>query len=430
MSYGALFGALVEASHCATGLTDNTLSDAQREAVYAPLTASKVVIAGPGAGKTRTLVARVEHLLSLGVKPEALMVCTFTRQGAEEFNARLATKNLAAKWAGTIHSLSLRLLKGKANLPPEGFCEQVMEELPEHLVPKNWENLNGAERLMQLDRCREEDALSALPCGGEIFDYYWTRLTDERYIDFLSLIERACKREFKQFKYLLIDESQDLTKLQVNWLRSVAKDDATFFLVGDDDQAIYAFRGSSSLAEWTFPQIQMLENHRSTPEIVNAANRLISKNHGRIAKKLKATAAPSGIHPTGVSCLDDEEEIERIKVWLTEGSGTYAVLCRTRWLAERYLAKLPPETAVFTVHESKGKEWDHVWLGGAEETLIPHGLSLAEGQVEDERRLMYVAITRARKTFNASYCSMRETPSGEKTLAPSRFLFELKGFAV
>ncbi len=179
-----------------------------------------------------------------------------------------------------------------------------------------------------------------------------------------------------------------MTPLQLEWLRKHCTDDAHVFLVGDDDQAVYAFRGSaqSVLADQVSAGatcIQLQDNWRCRKTIIDHAQQLIAHNSNRVALPQTATK-PAGDSMV-VRFRDEVQELEALMRYKAKP----VVLSRTRQEVERFQAA---GLEAYTMHESKGREWPFVFISGLEMGVCPHAL----GELEEERRLFYVAITRAK----------------------------------
>ena len=279
------------------------LNPPQLEAVTstAPVTA---VTAGPGTGKTRTLVARIAGLVEeRGVRPGEITAVTFTNQAAAEMRARLeqrlgGKRAVAAMTIGTFHAICLELL---GDVPLAGPYEQ---------------RAAAAAALAELGRKGSPGAfLRAISRhktgadGGDdpAFALYQEKL--EGKLDFDDLLLETLRqweggRSDRRFTHLLVDEFQDIDRLQLRLLRAWRREGGTFFAIGDPDQSIYGFRGAdagcfSALgAERT---VRLTENYRSTPEILAAALPVAEAIDG--APRRMETHSPHGAE---VRLLTDE----------------------------------------------------------------------------------------------------------------------------
>jgi DNA helicase-2/ATP-dependent DNA helicase PcrA len=212
-----------------------------------------------------------------------------------------------------------------------------------------------------------------------------------------------------------------LSSLQKSFLKKLARPNAKFWYIGDGDQSIYAFRGAHG---GMMRQLQkecddthvLSVNYRSASSIVLHANNVISVNPDRFDIEWKAHRTDEG--EVQVDHFDTAaDELEAARTWLEASPKTRAVLARTQavMLPLREL-QLP----AYTVHESKGLEWPEVWVMGCEASLFPHPLGIKE----EERRLFYVAMTRARDMLKMTYCASRSQKRGDSSRKPSGFLFE------
>ena len=287
------------------------LNEEQQKAVESesPVTA---VIAGPGTGKTRTLIARIAHLLESGqAKPGEITAVTFTRQAASELRARLE-KELGGKKAvrgltvGTFHAICLSLLDKKPLVSRETALKtasQILQqagskEKPGDLLKEvsDWKNRG----------CREENGLYETYCQS--LKDQGLRDLDDLLLDALELTPHSCRK----FTHLLVDEFQDMNPLQHRLVRHWSQYSKSLFVIGDADQSIYGFRGADAgcFAALTqaFPQAKILhlsQNYRSAPEILQAAVHVISHNPGET--RVLSPHAPGGI-PVRAVCLSSPLE--------------------------------------------------------------------------------------------------------------------------
>ena len=323
------------------------LNPPQREAVTTtegPL----LVLAGAGSGKTRVIAHRVAWLIIQGVAPEAILAVTFTNKAAEEMGERvlaLAGPPGADVLVSTFHSFGRWL---------------VQEEHAAAGLPRRFGICDAADQLALLKRCMREvkvddrafDARRVLSLisgaknalqkeikvrgagmgddydliASEMFPRYQAALRAQRSVDFDDLIalpvellrEHGALRQKYQdrFRYLLVDEYQDTNRCQLELLRLLAGDRQNVCAVGDDDQAIYGWRGAEVKNILRFDrhfrntkEVRLEQNYRSTGRILACANGVIAKNPHRKAKRLW-TAAGEG-DPVQVAALAGEEEEAR-----------------------------------------------------------------------------------------------------------------------
>lgn len=402
-------------------LSEEGFNSAQISAVLAPITTSVQVQAGAGTGKTRVLVSRVVHLLENGVSPSDMLICTFTRNAAEEMRARLPKYRDQLKGLGTIHSLALRHTPRTTNaytpvqLIPEEEVLLVLEGLTAHFPNKNED---AKDVLLKLSRMRENRKV--VPEYEALLAAYFAELASQGVQDFLMLIEAGILRATtRRYRYILVDEAQDVTALQVDWLRKVAAPDARVYWVGDENQAIYGFRGSSRslLSGDGITRISLNLNYRCAPEVLDMAQRMLSEN----APKLVATQ-PAGNPVEILQFAYDALELDAIQgaYALAPDKTEFMVLARTNALLQPLIELGIP---CMTVHGSKGKEWDQVWVMGMEAGNFPE----ARGDLDEEHRLAYVAMTRARRQLVLSWAARREVGVNRNTLEPSLFLSKKDG---
>ena len=299
------------------------LNDAQRQAVTAPPLPT-LVLAGAGSGKTRVLTHRVEWLVQVeGVSPHGILAVTFTNKAAAEMRHRIETQlglPSAPLWIGTFHGISHRLLRlhwREAGLP-QGF--QILDsEDQQRLVKKVVRGLNlddtrwiPREIAWFINKQKDEGLRPKhLKDDGDptrrqmikLYEAYEDACRRNGVVDFAELLLRSCEilRESpgladhyrSRFRHVLVDEFQDTNTVQYEWMKMLTGATGIPFVVGDDDQSIYRWRGArvENLQQYRkdYHGVQLFrleQNYRSTGNILAAANAIIANNSGRIGKKL------------------------------------------------------------------------------------------------------------------------------------------------
>jgi DNA helicase-2/ATP-dependent DNA helicase PcrA len=301
----------------------DALNDAQRQAVAAPL-APTLVLAGAGSGKTRVLTHRVAWLVQVeNVSPHGILAVTFTNKAAGEMRGRIETMlglPAAPLWVGTFHGIAHRLLRmhwREAGLP-QSF--QILDsEDQQRLVRKVIRSLDLDEarwipkEIAWFINAQKDEGLRPkhLKDDGDptrrqmvrLYEAYEEACRRNGVVDFAELLLRSFElwREVpgladhyrRRFGHILVDEFQDTNAIQYAWLKALAGAVSVPFVVGDDDQSIYRWRGArvENLQQFRrdFPGVQLFrleQNYRSTGNILAAANAIIANNGGRIGKKL------------------------------------------------------------------------------------------------------------------------------------------------
>ena len=325
----------------------STLNPAQREAVTTtegPL----LVLAGAGSGKTRVIVHRIAWLMQKGVRPESILAVTFTNKAAGEMRERVrAVAGAAAAdvHVSTFHAFGLSLLQAEheaAGLPRRFAICDAGDQIA--LVKRCMREVKVDDRsfdahrvLSMVSRAKNEGKRRIRPgaagqgddydlVASEVFPRYERALRAQRSVDFDDLIalpvamltrdEALRSRLTKRFRYLLVDEYQDTNAAQLELLTLLAGERRNVCAVGDDDQAIYGWRGAEVRNilrfERHFPgakEVRLEENYRSTGNILACANAVIARNPDRRPKTL-FTAAGAGDR-VRVVALDNEEEEAR-----------------------------------------------------------------------------------------------------------------------
>jgi DNA helicase-2/ATP-dependent DNA helicase PcrA len=335
------------------------LNDAQRQAVTASL-APTLVLAGAGSGKTRVLTHRVAWLVQVeNASPHGILAVTFTNKAAGEMRARIeALLGLpsAPLWVGTFHGLAHRLLRlhwREAGLP-QGF--QILDaEDQQRLVRKLIRSLELDEarwvprEVTWFINAQKDEGLRPrnLSDNGDptrrqmirLYEGYEEACRRTGVVDFAELLLRSFElwREVpglvdhyrRRFGHILVDEFQDTNAIQYAWLRALAGSTSIPFVVGDDDQSIYRWRGArvenlqQFRKDFAGAQLFRLEqNYRSTGTILAAANAIIANNSGRIGKKLW-TSGERGVPIRLYRAYNERDEAEfvvgRIRDWVARG---------------------------------------------------------------------------------------------------------------
>lgn len=363
----------------ATALETLNKEQAQAVTTAAPAVA---VIAGPGTGKTKTLVARIAWLVeSKAVKPNTLTAVTFTNKAAgelrERLERRLGKRAARAMTIGTFHSICLELLSGQAQgVRLAGPYETL--ELAADILRETGTKLPPQKLLDEVSR-RKNGAKAETERADEACSAYIARLNalglmdfDDLLLNTLALWESgAAKRDMqKRFTHLLVDEFQDIDPVQYRLIRAWSKKGGSLFVIGDPDQSIYGFRGSDSACfrhllddRPDMKQISLVKNYRSSPEILNCALPVIGRNGGgaRHLEPICASGAPVrlltaeselseaifiakeiGRMVGGIDMLEAQSERVRNQNDPQRGFSDFALLYRTRRqgnLLEKCLAR-------------------------------------------------------------------------------------------
>ncbi len=337
------------------------LNEAQRAAVSAPV-GPVLVLAGAGSGKTRVLTHRIAWVIqNENASPYSILAVTFTNKAAAEMRQRierLLGVPGGAMWVGTFHGIAHRLLRlhwRDANLPQSFQILDGEDQL--RLVKK-------IVRAMELDETRwvpkeiqwfingnkdEGHRPASMKDGGDptrrqlirVYAEYEAQCQRTGVVDFAELLLRAyelCRDNpalqahyRRRFQHVLIDEFQDTNAIQYAWALLIAGPDGAPFIVGDDDQSIYRWRGArvENLTRFTrdYPAAKMFrleQNYRSTGNILKAANALIGHNTGRLGKNLW-TDGKDGERIKLYAAFNERDEAEfvmnRIRDWSNHGGA-------------------------------------------------------------------------------------------------------------
>lgn len=316
-----------------------TLTPEQKAA--AESTAQEVaVMAGPGTGKTRTLIARIEYLLAKGVPASEIVAVTFTNRAADEIKDRLGDRAQGMRFVGTLHSWMLAEWQACRFL---GYSPTVIsEDTSEWIIEEVAKEVSGADKLRRREwETAKREFRPYLPTSFEdksqvLMRNYYHRLTAEKLMDYDGLITfgLAMYGKIPPFQHLIVDEYQDATEAEHDLYRAVPA--LNRWVVGDPDQSVYGWRGASG--GWLQTWAQTAETHRLTvghrcPKVIaEAASRLISHNHDHIPDGLSGTEEESSI---SVNRFDTrEKELQILTYYLARTAElsphkSLAILCRT-----------------------------------------------------------------------------------------------------
>ncbi|KLU09729.1 ATP-dependent DNA helicase [Kocuria sp. SM24M-10] len=576
------------------GLEERVLAglDPEQREVATTLRGPVCVLAGAGTGKTRAITHRIAYGIATGVyTPQKVLALTFTARAANEMRNRLRGLGAGGVQTRTFHAAALRQLQyfwpQAVGGPLPGLVEHKARLITEAAQNMRLSTDRAAVRdlaaeiewakvsMLTPDTYPARAARRDMPLGYEVrtvqrlYQTYEELKTDRHLIDFEDVLlltvavleedERVAATVREQYRHFVVDEYQDVSPLQQRLLDAWLGGRDNICVVGDASQTIYSFTGASSRHLLEFPRrhpearvVRLVRDYRSTPQVVETANRLLAARRpgpgstpGSWATPLHLVAQrPDGPRPSWNEYPDDEAEAAgtaaRIRDLIDDGvpASGIAVLFRTngqsqafetalaeagigfqlrgterffnrpevkqavvqlrtaaraaeasdeptrlvrdilsslgysdraprstgavreRWeslaalvsLADRMAeeaaargeqlllpdlaAELERRTAqqdapvmngvtLASLHSAKGLEWDAVFLAGLSEGLVPIGFAETADEIDEERRLLYVGITRAREHLVLSW-TLSRTPGGRPTRKPSRFLDGLR----
>lgn len=441
--------------------------------------AQLLILAGAGSGKTSVLTKRIQYRIAMGVNPENILALTFTAAAATEMRERVQT---LFPGAGvrlcTFHSLALYMLKQKIGgvyayemvgfkkppVPQESANRDFMDELSRlHIrgLKFNRENLFDDSYAPSVTHRIAKLRQSVLESGQVVFEDLIFQA-----IHLLEDHEEAREFFHRQWTEILVDEYQDINPSQYRMVKALLGDRKSLFVVGDDDQAIYGFRGADigNINRFCddFKQSTLIRlewNYRSTPNILHLANDIFENKPLRLRKVLRAG------NPKGSGGNPIFRENRAPEVWMSDTpiEEMLKIICRIKELRESYDlawknfailvrynrqrvyyeevlrdAELPiageeidgeaveDGIHVETVHASKGLQYAVVFYAGLAEGLTPGecGGSRRERkkQLDEERRLYYVGVTRAEAYLILLYCKQRYWKGRLRNYRRSRFL--------
>jgi DNA helicase II / ATP-dependent DNA helicase PcrA len=497
------------------------LNDSQKRAattIAGPL----LIIAGPGTGKTLTIVRRIAWLIHQGINPERILAVTFTNRAAREMRERaeMLLGNVASRiFIGTLHLLGLTILR---EFSSTDFTVYNREEQMELLKAVAIKTGTSAQDLMEkISRIKNfVDPFDEENKGP--FEDYQNMLKKNLAFDFDDLIhtpltvleQNPSTAILKTFSHIMVDEFQDINPAQYRLIRLLSQKSESICAIGDFDQAIYGFRGANVSCFLNFDAdfndaktIALTENYRSSAIILLASNSVITNNQQRIEKNIVPMLG-RGSNIGDFSLPDERAEGEFIVREIEERIGgtshyqmsrsgrdtdsssqsfcfsDFAVLYRTNAQARAveeafsvsgipyqvigrksslqskeldetitYLHSLIDPDAVgldqsatneakmltaadyfdpranavtlTTIHTAKGLEFRVVFIAGVEDGLLPFTITKKNVDIEEERRLFYVGMTRAKEELFLLHVRSRFLYGQRLSPLPSPFLKEI-----
>ena len=366
-----------------------------------------LVLAGPGSGKTTVVTKRVQYLVQdCSISPSSILVITFTKAAATEMKERFT--RLMEQQAqppggygnvsfGTFHAVFFNILKLSygftvANIITEETRRQYLKESVDRMkleIDDENEFLTGIAgeiSLIKNERVELEHYFSK-NCSEEVFrkiyEGYEERKKRARLIDFDDMLvytwELLSQRKDilsawqKKYQYILVDEFQDINRLQYDILRLLAEPENNLFIVGDDDQSIYRFRGARPEIMLNFRkvypqsgQVLLNDNFRSTIQIVEAAGRVIARNKTRFPKNIIARGG-DGALVQSLEFPDQQQEcayiLREIQNWQARGGSLrqVAVIFRTNTQPRVVIQKLMEYNLPFRVRDQVPNLFQH-WI--------------------------------------------------------------------
>jgi DNA helicase-2/ATP-dependent DNA helicase PcrA len=425
---------------------DRGILNREQAAAAAPDTGINLVVAGAGTGKTTTLINKITNVIrNTEMSQENLLVLTFSRKAAEEIKSRLKHSlgmDPGEIFAGTFHSFAFYLLQKYRDeyLKYSGFTsfpilitEDEKEKIIKEIIYSRKEQFLGipCETVFRLSRRLDRldwPTLEKLKNSG-IFELmkkippaYEEQKRGKGLIDFDDMISHAASLlrnssvmrndVHNQYKYIFVDEFQDTSNDNFEFLNLLLREkNPSLYMVGDDYQSIYGFRNAN--VEYIvninnyFPDatIQKLTlNYRSGKKIIKLSNRFINRNRFRTKKKIIPSRSIEGkvqLHPAEKE--ESESDIVKKIISGNKYNEDIAVIYRNNYqgdlLKEELGDSITGKAVFITMHASKGLEFKTVIITGISDKIIPDRGS----DLEEERRLFYVAITRAKDNLHIIY---------------------------
>ncbi len=372
----------------------------QQQAAIEHIKGPCLVCAGPGSGKTTVIVNRVLNLIyKHRINPANILVITYTKAAAEEMKSRFL--ELVADYShranvsfGTFHSIFYKVLRERYNYSLNNIIhdkekQQVLRNIIRTLGLSNYEDAEVLKGLINdissLKSAVEKNSFSPVSMTTDdfkrVYSCYENYKQDCHKIDFDDMLEKCYLLLMKeetilnslrsQYQYILIDEFQDINEIQFAIVKMLAQPLNNLFVVGDDDQSIYSFRGARPefILDFTkeFPmarEIIISNNYRSQEKIISAANLLIENNTSRIEKSIAATRPPLEdirlIYPENKG-EENRQLIDLINDFIQKGCSyrDIAIIYRTNLLANSVINSLLESQIPFQCRDHISNIYEH-----------------------------------------------------------------------
>ena len=363
-----------------------SLTDEQRDVVLNG-DGYTLVIAGAGTGKTKVLTHRIAYLLAKGIPQENMVALTFTNKAADEMRSRIQQligwkpENL---FMGTFHSFASRILRVEAKKlgytsdfsiydrdDQKALLKHIIEDTGVSGKPESWVSRIS---LIKSGRRQLSDYHEAI-----VLERYQRELKNRNAMDFDDLLQNlielfqsfpeTAKKYARRYKYILVDEYQDTNRIQFEILRYLSSVNGNLFVVGDEDQSIYSFRGADikNILDFqdVFPDTKVFrlqQNFRSTKTIIRAATVLINNNQYRLGKELW-TSRNDGEKILLRHFYDETDEARWIAEYILDSNRPYRdflILFRTNFQSRPFEEVFPgfgiPYDLVGTIRFYERKE--------------------------------------------------------------------------
>ena len=412
-------------SRSGNGTADDERLDPQQMAAVRAGDGVVQIIAPAGSGKTTVLIRRVRELRDRGTPPENILCMSFNRNAKEEMAERLERAGLSGVEVRSFHGMGREILERerrlRANLGelPEADLQTLLDRTSPVADARDG-GLSCAAARDLISGFKLADMLPPERAGHPLYSAYEDELRRRNQLDFDDLIARSVRllqgdvdvrrRWQHRFHRVLVDEYQDIEPAQALLVGILAAPQDSLFCVGDEDQCIYAWRRATVERiielDQVYPGLEryaLIRNYRCGSRITKASRRLVQHNLVRFRKPLLAGSSNRG-SITAVGTLDRPAGARLVAWALSDAEpGATAVLARTDRLLREVRSACDRDGVsldgieLATIHGAKGCEWPRVILYGVDEKQIPHAASLEAGELEAERRLFYVALTRAQE---------------------------------
>ncbi len=368
----------------------SNLSEEQKEAVSSPFKYT-LVIGGPGTGKSQSLIGRLIYLIDNGVDPEGILITTFTNKGKEDLEERISRylrEDVSHIWLGTFHQISTKILESSSHfigysqgfsVIPSGIAQKTIDVILRNkkinypsseflrLISFSKSSLIPPEK-MEIGEQKKKALIGIMRAYQE-----WKRQNgymdydDVIHLTYKLLKENSLVREDynRLFTDIIVDEFQDLNKVQFEIIKLLLGRSGKLFATGDDDQSIYQWRGGKPELVRTFKKVfkensriyYLTRSFRLGEEIIAPALNLISRNRDRLEKVMWSEEKGGKVQIEGLATRNEEAEFVLSKIASGAARGRsfneFAIIARYNYLLRNYYSVLKQNSIPFSVMFNK-----------------------------------------------------------------------------
>ncbi len=443
----------------------------------------QIIFAGAGSGKTRTLTHKIAYMCSIGIDPSSILAITFTNKAANEMKDRIGKLVGGDKGelitSKTFHSFCVQIIRRDAQVVGLTPDFKILDEkdqldiltsivsMPEYDLFEDKEVIkyisDAKNKGIDYERALLEASTVDDADFATMYSIYQKKLKEDNSVDFDDLLimaleiigkKSSCEYWSDKYQFMFVDEFQDTNEVQFNLVKQLTKKHNNLCVVGDDYQAIYGWRGSNidyiiNFKDY-YPDAQeytLETNYRSTPNIVESAKEVMNLNSYKVDKvigtnkigknkRIYISEFYNEYHEAGYICqeiLENKYTYKDVAILYRSNNQSKAIAETLKKYKIPYTILKDPKpldpadkninnrVKLLTAHGSKGLEFPTVFITGAAEELFPLPV-VSYKEMEEERRLFYVAMTRAEDRLYITYPKSRTVFNKKKLYSKSHII--------